>query len=302
MVGNSYTYFVNCARGLDGFIVGQKEDVPYDITDLMNGYCKAKDEHDETKLNQYISALFVRYWHVVVMLYKQSLSTRLEFDDIVSWVYEAFEKAAHYRSWLDSNKEISKSPKGAEKCINQCITSVRQFWYKHFNQDKRKINFITSSLDELLPCSGSDDTPMTVMDTIEDESVKEVITAGRDIVQNYISRGQVFEAIVLDGILYQDCFIESTTVTVNGQDEEGKDIEITKYSSDFSSIKLNKHLRNLNDAFVDYFVDNYDITTEAVYAVIQDIKSWNKTKFSKRVEAAFKSLKDNEEIKDWICM
>lgn len=302
MVRSKYSNFVNCAKGIDDFVVGQKEDVPYDITELMNGYCQAKDAQDQIKMSQYISALFVRYWHVVVMLYQQSLSTRLDFDDIVAWVYEAFEKAAYYRSWLDDSKAVSKSPKGAEKCINQCITSVRQYWYKHFNQDKRKVNFIASSLNDYLPCTGPDDAPMTVLDTVEDTSEGNIVNAGRDIIQNYINNNQLFDALVLDGILYQDCFKDSTSVEIVGQDEEGNDIEITHYNSEFSAIKLKKHLKTIDDAFIDLFVDTYDADREAVKAAADEIKTWSKAQLSRKVERAFKSFRNNREIKDWLCM
>lgn len=304
MIGNRYSYFVNCARGLDGFIVGQKEDVPYDITELINGYCQAKDNNDQVKMSQYISALFVRYWHVVVMLYNQSLSTRLEFDDIISWVYDAFEKAAYYRSWLDNTKEVSKSPKGAEKCINQCITSVRQFWYKHFNQEKRKVNFISSSLDDVMPLGfhWNFDTPMTILDTVADESETELVDTGKEIIKNYVSSGKLFEALVLDGILYQDCFFESTSNEVVDVDEEGNDVEVTKYHSEFSPIKLKKHLKNLNSAFISYFVEQYGADRDGVKNIYDSIISSTKAQLSTRVNKAFKSFKNNKEIKNWLCL
>lgn len=297
-----YKNFVQCARGLGSFIVGQKEDVPYDITELMNGYCEAKDAEDQTKMNQYISALFVRYWHMVVYLYNTSTSTRLEFEDIVSWMYDSFEKAAKYRSWLDPNKAVSKDPKGAEKCINQCITSTRQFWYKHFNQDKRKINFITSSLDDSIPNRGSDDVPTTVLDTIADDESNELIKVGHDIIQKYIYENKIYEALVLDGILYQDCFVDSTSTEVTGVDENGKNVEVTKYSSQFSSIKLNKHLKSIDNKFIKYFTKEYDIEESALQETIDYMHSYSRQTAVKKLEKALETFRKDKEILNWLCM
>jgi hypothetical protein len=301
-ISESYIRFVNVARELPGFVVGQKEDVPYDITDLMNKYCQAKDTNNRYDINRYLSALMVRYWHVAILLYKQSVSTRLDFDDIVVWMYDAFEKAAHYRSWMDVNKDVSKNPKGAEKCINQCITSVRQYWYKHFNQDKRKINYITSSLDDLIQNSDSDDVQTTILDTVADVSESKIFSSGRELVQKYIDSGDLFTALVLDTILYQDCFVDSTEVTILGVDDDGNNIESTHYKSEFSHIKLKKHLKNLNTAFVNYFSSTYDLDDFSEEDIVRSVDGLTSIKLGKKIKSSFEILKNDKEILSLLCM
>lgn len=298
---NYYSTFVNIAKGLDGFVVGQKEDVPYDITDLMNGYCKAKDAHDEIKMNQYISALIVRYWHVVTMLYNKSLSTRLEFDEIVGWVYESIEKACKYRSWLDINKAVSKDPRGAEKVLNQCITSTRQYWYKHFNQDKRKINFLISdSLDETIPFNHND-VPVRIIETIEDPESNICMDDGKEFIQRYLNAGKLFEAIVLDSIMYQDSFIDSEKTSVVGQDEEtGENIEITKYNSEFSIIKFRKNLKNIDESFIEHFSKDYDVDIESLIKLSLELKKLSRAQLNTRVDKAFKNIQTDKELLEWI--
>ena len=294
-----YNSFVNIAKGLDGFIVGQKEDVPYDITDLMNGYCKAKDSNDEIKMNQYASALIVRYWHVVTMLYNKSLSTRLDFTEIIFWVYEAIEKACKYRSWLDSDKAVSKDPRGAEKVLNQCITSTRQYWYKNFNQDKRKINFlINDSLNDTIMYDGQ---PMvTLLDTIVDEDSAIKIDEGCDIIKSYTQSGKILDAIILENIIYQDSFVEVENKKII-KDDEGNDVEIINHTREFSIIKLKKSLRNIDDFFIQEFVDKYEVDKNEVLSVANEIKNLSKAQLTTKVNRAFKDFKNDKEIINWLC-
>ena len=303
MINNEmYNQFVNCAKGIPGFIVGQKEDVPYDITELANGYCQAIDNQDVTKMSQYISALMVRYWHMVVMTYNTSTSTRLDFEDIVMWIYDAFDKACKYRSWLDKSKAVSRDPKGAEKCINQCITSVRQYWYTHFNKDKRKINFMTYSLSEIVPGDINEEMQTTVLDTIEDKS-ESTGNSSRFLVQNLIDEGSLYEAIVLDGILYQDSFVDDSTLEIVGQDDEGNNIEHMHCTSNFSMRKLCAHLRQLNQNFRNYFLESYiDVDESALDVAINAFTSSGTKKVNNVVNKCLMKLKDNEDIKNYLCM
>lgn len=300
MLSTSYKNFVDCARTIPGFIVGQKEDVPYDITELINGYCAAKDAGDETKKSQFMSALFIRYWHMAVYLYKQSLSTRLEFDDILSWMYDAFEKAAYYRSWQDANKEVSKSPKGAEKCINQCITSIRQYWYKNFNQDNRKANFTASSLDVSVP-SADDESGTAVVDTLTDSSDDVTIDGGRELIRGMFDSGRYLEALVLDGILNHECFTDVKGESCVSVDSDGNEFSYRKHSSAFSGTKLRKHLRELNDAVIDDLASSYDADRAKLAALAEDLRSMPKSRFAKRVSAAFAFLHDSKEVRE-LCM
>lgn len=305
MFSESYKQFVNCAKGLPGFIVGQKEDVPYDITDLANGYIKAKKEGNQILMSQYISALMVRYWHVVVLTYNQSLSTRLDFEDIVMWIYEGFEKAFTYCSWLDPTKAVSRDPKGAEKCINRCITTVRQYWYSHFNKDKRKINFITSSLNDIVSGNISQENETTVLDTVADPSAGylETTDSGLILVKKYLEKGDYIGAIVLDGIVYQDCFVDNSKLEVVGTDEEGNDIEHLNYDVKFSLIKLIKHLKSIgDDKFISYFSSNYEVDRVKVADVCQKIASKCNATLVIYVKKTLSELKDDKEVMDILCM
>lgn len=296
----SYKHFVECARQLPGFVVGQKEDVPYDITELANNYCRAYDANDKQKMSQYISALMVRYWHMVVMTYNTSLSTRLEFDDIVSWMYEAFEKAFKYRSWLDPEKAVSKDPKGAEKCINQCITSVRQYWYANFNKDKRKINYLTFSLDDPNLVNKSETTG-TLMDIEPDVSANESTLDEHELINAVIRHGSLFQAIILDGIIFQDSFNEYSTTEKLGVDEEGNEIEHTSNYSEFSLDKLFRHLKKLDNDFVEYFSNTYDVDKEVLMTEVSILNKLKRAVLKDTLVLALSELKSSSDLRKYLC-
>ena len=298
MISDIYRTYVQCAQGIPGFIVGQKEDVPYDITELANEYCKACDDKDELKRSQYMSALMIRYWHMVVMTYEQSKSTRLEVDDIASWIYEALEKAFTYRSWLDESKSISKDPKGAEKVINRCIYSVRNYWYRNFNKGKRKVNFNTYSLDTVVKVDKNETVPQIELiagdDTCYDSS--------RDLVQLYIDKKKIVSAIILDHIMYQNCFKETVKAEVTDEeDEEGNPVIINHYESKFSTSKLVRALKAIDNHYLDYFMDVYSVNEDDLVAAVNKLLSLSNQSINTRIKKTLAYVKDNPEEVSWLC-
>lgn len=304
IVLDCYKRFENTAKTLPNFIVGGKEDVPYDITELADNYCKAFDEGDEIKKDQYMSALMVRYWYMIPLLYEQSRSTKLEMEDMISWLYEAFAKAFKYRSWQDPTKPISKDPKGAEKVINRCIYSVRNYWYQHFNMDKRKINYlISSSLDEPKNSGdySGDDRVEAVIDGIAgDDDIK--IDHCQAIIQNYIDKGNIIGAFILDGIVYQDSF-NTTEYEVNTHelDEDGNEIVYERYDHTFSEKKLVKHLSHLSDSFRDYFLYRYDIDMETLTKAMLKLGKLKNSNIYKVVDKTLDDIRNDKELLASLC-
>lgn len=93
------------AKQIPGFVKGKKEDVDYDIDVIANEYCHAIDEHDSLKQDQYASAYFIRYWHMI--FYYKNISPNVEVDTILEWLIDGFIKACKYRSWLKDAKLIN---------------------------------------------------------------------------------------------------------------------------------------------------------------------------------------------------
>lgn len=300
MISDIYRTYVQCAQGIPGFVIGQKENVPYDITELANEYCKACDNNDEVKKSQYISALMVRYWYMVSWTYKQSRFTRLEVDDIASWIYEAIEKAAANRAWLDKSKQVGKDPKGAEKVINRCIYSVCQYWYKYYNAMQRKAKITSLNVPSAKDTGHSRTKPEEMIDTIVGD--EDVMDTSRDLVQSYIDRHKVVQAIILDHIMYQDSFItKSKQVNTGEVDEDGKPVIITEYHYTYSPAKLTKSLRAMDNRYIDYFVDKYIVTEDEVVEAIHSLLSISRQAVSDKIKRLLNRIKNNYKEMRWLC-
>lgn len=295
IVSQMYSDFCKCAQTIPGFILGQKEDVDYDITELANCYVEAMDKGDQEGMNKYISALMVRYWHMVPYLYNESKSARLDMEDMVMWIYEGFAKAFKYRSWLDPNKEVSKDPKGAEKCFNQCITSVRQYWYRHFNKDKRKINYTATSLDAMLE---------SLKDSFDDgmpqEELYDSSDTCREIISSLVKEGKIFDAIVIDKICFDDTFKEIKNKKqmriVNDEGEFLEDISTSNYILD--NKKLVSCLKSIDQKYIMEFSETYDVSPQTIILVINQ---YTKKNVGNNVQGVLNRVRNNKKVLSLLC-
>ena len=295
IVDQMYASFCRCAKGIPGFKVGQKEDVPYDITDLANGYVEAYDKGDQEGMNQYISALMVRYWHMVPYLYSQSKSSKLDMEDMVMWIWEGFNKAFKYRSWLDSDKAVSKDPKGAEKCFNQCITSVRQYWYRHFNTNAARINYVATSLDAMYEKMGD-----ALDDGVPSEEMYNNCDTCKEIISALIKEGKLFDAIVIDKI----CFDESVKEIKNKkqisyiENEEEVIEEVNTYSYTLDTKKLIASLKSINDEYIVSFSRLYNINPDDV---ILTLKKNTRKNITNNINNVLTNLRNNKKVLSLLC-
>lgn len=307
MILDSYNNYLNCAKGLDGFIDGQKGDVPYDIDILANGYVKAEDDGDEIKRSQYFSALMIRYWHMVTRLYETSHTLDVTVEDMVDWLSDSLLKAFKYRSWLDSNKEVSKDPKGAEKCINQCITSTRQYWFKHFNQIKRKgMNSKgMDSLDVKVKVSSKDDAnTMSLIETIGEEDNHSSLVVN-EIISKLLKKKDILGALIIDGIVNQDTWItceklvERKTINEDGEEEDNSYKEVHQT---FCMSRLNNFLRDMPESIMIYFSESYNIPLELVRETMINLNKDSGVTFRKKVNNSLDRIRNNKEIRSCLCM
>ena len=295
LVNEMYANFCKKAQCIPGFKVGQKEDVEYDITYLANKYIQAEDNNDQEGMNRYISALMVRYWHMVPYLYEKSKSSKLGMEDMVTWLYEGFAKAFKYRSWLDPNKEVSKDPKGAEKCINQCITSVRQYHYHHFNTAISKINYISTSLDALYETLG---------DSFDDEVPQEELYGSdvtcREIIDSLVREGKIFDAIVIDRICFGDVFTENKSKKkMKLMTDEGELLEdVNSYSYSLNPKKLSSCLKSITKDYIMNFSEVYNINPSKIEDVL---KKYTKKNVTKNINDVLIRTRDNKKVVGLIC-
>lgn len=291
MLGELYNVYLNKAKTIPGFVEGCKEDVPYDITELANNYCKARDTGDEIGKSQYISALMVRYWHMVPYLFEKTQNIRIPLEDIPGMIYEGIEKACTYRGWLDSSMEVSREERGAEKCINQCISSVKAAYFKYFNETKRKdarktysIEGLTEDYDDI-SCSsylGNDDSYVYSLNC-------------KDIVQLFLDKGDVFSAFVVDIISFGDVMIGSKAKR-KYTDDEGVVVNITADTLNYSQARLSHNLKNIDKSYISYFVDTYEVETSLVVDMAKKIKKVSRMCLSKYLKDSLSKIKKCKEV------
>ena len=231
----------------------------YSIDELADAYCDAVDTGNEVLKDIYISALVLRFWHKIDKMYKSNaVAPSLEHEDFFWWLYEAIEYACKYRGWRDESKKLN-----AQQCINKCIETIKLQKYYNLRLDKNKTVNYTVSMD--MPIGGdSDDRAMTVGDMLEteetwdDHSADDVML----LVQNYINRDKIIEAILIDNIAFNDVqrYYKQTIKTETGK--------YTEISSEFWPYRLVQIVSRLSDDYKREFMAKYRISEEKLDAVL----------------------------------
>jgi hypothetical protein len=245
----------------------------YSIDALADAYCEAVDTNNATLKDVYISALILRFWSKIDKMYKNNtVAPCLEYEDFFWWLYEAIEYACKYRGWKDPTKKLN-----AQQCINKCIDTIKLQKYYDLRLDKKKtVNYCTSM--DTPVCGGQgDDAEMTIADTIEDEDsgVDMGTEAVISLVQSYINRNKIIEAILIDNIAFNDVnrYHKKTIKTENTNGEPYKYVE---YSSEFWSYRLVKIVGKLPESYKKTFMARYSISEEKLDSVLNVIdKSTN---------------------------
>ena len=231
----------------------------YSIDELADAYCEAVDTDNATLKDVYISALILRFWYVIDKLRRSNTTAPcLEHEDFFWWLYEAIEYACHYRGWRDADKKLN-----AQQCINKCIDTIKLQKYYNLRLDKNKTVNFTVSMDA--PVGGdSDDKAMTVGDMLEaeeswdDHSKDDVMI----LVQNYINRDKIVEAILIDNIAFNDVqrYFKKTIKTESSK--------YTEVSSEFWPYRLIQIVSKLPGSYKAEFMSKYKISEEKLDAVL----------------------------------
>lgn len=231
----------------------------YSIDELADAYCDAVDNGNETLKDIYISALVLRFWHKIDKMYKaNTVAPSLEHEDFFWWLYEAIEYACKYRGWRDTAKKLN-----AQQCINKCIETIKLQKYYNLRLDKNKTVNFTISMDSPIGGDG-DDNAKTVGDMLEteetwdDHSADDVML----LVQSYINRDKILEAILIDNIAFNDVqrYYKKTIKTESGK--------YTEVSSEFWPFKLVKIINELSADYRQDFLTKYRISEEKLDSVL----------------------------------
>ncbi len=244
----------------------------YSIDELADAYCEAVDTNNATLKDVYISALILRFWYTIDKMYKNNtVAPCLEYEDFFWWLYEAIEYACKYRGWQDPTKNLN-----AKQCINKCIDTIKLQKYYDLRLDKKKTVNYCVSMDTPIGGDG-DDASKTLGDTLEyeedgyDSSSADIMM----LVQSYINRNKIIEAILIDNIAFNDVqkhfkkVVKTTTV-------EGDTVRYAEHSSEFWPYKLVQIVSKLPETYKKTFMERYNVSEEKLSAVLDVIgKSTN---------------------------
>jgi hypothetical protein len=254
----------------------------YSIDELADAYCDAFDAGDEALKNIYISALILRFWYTIDKMYKaNTVAPSLEYEDFFWWLYEAIEYACKYRGWRDKTKKLN-----AQQCINKCIDTIKLQKYYNLRLDKNKTVNHTVSMDSPIGGEG-DDASKTIADMLEseetwdDHSKDDVIL----LVQNYINRNKIIEAILIDNIAFNDVqrYFKKTVKTDSAK--------YTEYSSEFWPYRLIQIVSKLPETYKREFLAKYRISEEKLDAVLDIVDRANNQKLYKYLDKVLTELR-----------
>lgn len=260
----------------------------YSIDELADAYCDAVDNNDNALKDIYISALILRFWYTIDKMYKaNTVAPSLEHEDFFWWLYEAIEYACKYRGWRDASKKLN-----AQQCINKCIETIKLQKYYDLRLDKRKVVNHCCSIDTPLGGEG-DDAGKTIGDMLESETVMDDYCADDDaisLVQSYINRNKIIEAILLDNIAFNDVQ-KHFKKTVKRQTEDGETIRYVEHSSEFWPYRLIQIVSKLPDTYKSYFMERYTISEEKLTAILDVIDRANNQKLYRYLDKTLAELR-----------
>lgn len=261
----------------------------YSIDELADAYCDAVDTGQEQLKDIYISALILRFWYTIDKMYKaNTVAPSLEYEDFFWWLYEAIEYACKYRGWKDPTKKLN-----AQQCINKCIETIKLQKYYDLRLDKRKAVNFCCSMDTPLGGEG-DDAGKTIGDMLESEEYVDDHSSDDAIilVQSYINRNKIIEAILLDNIAFNDVqrYFKKTIKT---QTPEGEPIKYVEHSSEFWPYRLIQIVSKLPDTYKSYFMNRYNISEEKLTAILEIIDKANNQKLYRYLDRTLAELRES---------
>ena len=281
MLGDAKKDFITYARRLE------RPYEEYKIDELATAYCNAVDAGNEWQKNIYISALVLRFWYTINKMYSSNtVAPSLEHEDFFWWLYEAIEYACKYRGWRDETKNVN-----AQQCINKCIETIKLQKYYDLRLDKRKVVNHCCSIDAPIGGEG-DDAAKTLGDVLEDE--RSIYDHGKDdvmlLVQSYINRNKVIEAILIDNIAFNDVQ-RHFKKTVKMKSHDGTDYRYVDHSSEFWAYRLVQIVSKLPESYRNDFLSRYHISEEKLDAVLAAVDKANNQKLYRMLDRTLSELR-----------
>ena len=260
----------------------------YSIDELADAYCDAVDSNNSTLKDIYISALILRFWHKIDKMYRANTTApSLEHEDFFWWLYEAIEYACKYRGWRDETKSVN-----AQQCINKCIETIQLQKYYNLRLDKRKAANYCVSMEDPVYSDGVSDDAQTLADIIESDEVVDDFSSDDTVtlVQSYINRNKIVEAIIIDTIAFNDVQ-RHFKKTIKTKNAAGEDYKYVEHSSEFWPFKLVQLVSKLPASYKKSFMRKYTISEDKLTAVLDSLSKVNNQKIYKFLRLTLDDLR-----------
>lgn len=270
-------FFKESAKHIDGYS-------KLSVNELAEGYCDATDSGDEDMRDAYFSGLVLRFWYKINKICSENSSLNLSHSDVFDWITNAILMACDKdaRAWR-TNPNLN-----AQQVINQVLSTrfvAAAYYDSNLQKNQGKLN--TCSLDDYLT---DEDDGTTLGDTIADSSNPYADTDVVAVIQDFINKNKIVEAIIFDNIAFKDCYKHEQKI-VKTTNTAGEAVKYTQHSSNFWPFKLVKELNALDVDYLNYFVSTYSVSKPILNAGFTAITHANNQKKYKMISAALNELK-----------
>lgn len=251
----------------------------------------ALEAGDEELRSCCAGGLMLRYWSVFT---KPQPGVEIDYEEKISRGWEAIEYALKYKVWHDLTRNVN-----ADQAVKKCVTTINLQHNYNANLDKSKANNFVASMDEEIGKQfGYGENEVTLGDTLVDENDldDQARIAGSEyaiqLVQSYINRKMLVEAIILDTIAFNDVNKETRKV-VKYTDTSGKQKKCTHVYKEFWPFRCVQILSTLPDTYDAYFARKYHFNPAEFSEALSAIRKANNQKLYKYLDKCLAGARAN---------
>lgn len=224
--------------------------------ELINGYLEKGPLYQS-----YLSALIVKYWHIVDRNYYAKNSVQ-DITEIYNWYISAIMFAITNRPWENADSTIHNDPKAVEKVLNTFVKCTKANWYQASNRYKRKANHNIVTADYLTEDSDT------------------------NIIEEFANKNNNFsiEELIFDFCSQEDYITAFIIYIISTQNILLTDSNIIKF--------LCKELKTVNSSFVAAFCSECNLDITDISNSLTNIAFMDTNKLTSVVEIKIEKLRN----------
>lgn len=254
-----YQSYKSCAESIDW--------VNTSVFDLCDEYIK--NEKDILISNMYLSAIILKYWNKI-SFYCYKGHPVVKAEDAYEWLVNSILNTLKNRPWQDPNSKLYRDNKAPDKCINVGILHERANWYQASNRDKRSVNYVINSLDELRETINYE-KPSN--ESYEDK----VTTIDKELVIKYFAAKKYFISFLVDILCNGNCKLGNYTNI--------QDLHLSRLCQAIMDIQ--------DELYLNYFSKHYGIDVNQVKLAAEYLKL-KPSEIKEKIKRSLHELKHDE--------